>query len=89
MVWLKIITARAGNQLPTKRGPIRAVCPADGRLVTLAVTPFDAETFQVFLGLLLRHARPNRKMIVVVDEGLPIVMIVRLGHRKNIYRDFD
>ena len=46
-----------------------AVCPADGRLVTLAVTPYNAETFQVFLGMLLRHARPNRKMIVVVDNA--------------------
>lgn len=46
-----------------------AVCPADGRLVTLTATPFNAETFLAFLRLLLRHARPNRKMILVVDNA--------------------
>jgi len=46
-----------------------AVCPADGRLVTLSVTPFNAETFQAVLGLLLRHARPDRRMILVVDNA--------------------
>jgi len=46
-----------------------AVCPADGRLVTLSVSPFNTATFQVFLGLLLRHARPNRKIFLVVDNA--------------------
>lgn len=46
-----------------------AVCPADGRRVTFSVTPFNAETFQVFLGILLRHARPGRKIILVLDNA--------------------
>jgi hypothetical protein len=46
-----------------------AVCPADGRLVTRRGEPFNAETFQAFLGIVLRHARPNRKMILVVDNA--------------------
>jgi transposase len=46
-----------------------AVCPADGRLVTLSVSPFNTVTFQVFLGMLLRHTRPNRKILLVVDNA--------------------
>jgi len=46
-----------------------AVYPADGRPVTLSVTPFNAETFLAFLGLLLCHARPNQRMILVVDNA--------------------
>ena len=46
-----------------------AVCPADGRLVTRPAKTFNAETFQVFLCALIRHARSDRKMIVVVDNA--------------------
>jgi transposase len=46
-----------------------AVCPADGRLVTQPATTFNAETFQTFLGILIRHARQDRKMIVVADNA--------------------
>jgi len=46
-----------------------AVCPADGRLSTLVAPKFDASTFQVFLGQLLRRHRPGRKMVVVLDNA--------------------
>jgi len=46
-----------------------AVCPGDGRLVTLQEKTFNAESFQVFLQLLLRHARPGRKMMVIADNA--------------------
>lgn len=46
-----------------------AVCPVDGRLVTHPAKTFNAETFQAFLGILIRHARSDRKMIVVADNA--------------------
>jgi transposase len=46
-----------------------AVCPADGRLVTCRGETFNAETFQAFLGTVLRHARLDRKMVLVVDNA--------------------
>jgi len=69
-----------------------AVCPADGRLVGLSVTPFNADTFRVFLGLLLRHARPNRKMILVVDNArfhhAAVLQPWLADHRSRIQLDF-
>lgn len=69
-----------------------AVCPADDRLVTFSVTPFNAETFQVFLGILLRHARPGRKIILVLDNArfhhARILQLWPQEHRSQIQLDF-
>ena len=46
-----------------------AVRPGDGLLVTHQAERFDAETFQVFLQLLIRRARRGRKIVVVVDNA--------------------
>lgn len=46
-----------------------AVCPADVRLVAQSAKTFNGETFQAFLGILIRHARSDRKMIVVADNA--------------------
>jgi transposase len=46
-----------------------AVCPADGRLLTMPAETFDAQSFQVFLGQLLRRRRSGRLMVVVVDNA--------------------
>lgn len=69
-----------------------AVCPADGRLVTLSLTPFNAETFKAFLGLLLRHARQDRRMILVVDNArfhhAGVLQPWLDDHRSRIQLDF-
>jgi transposase len=46
-----------------------AVCPADGRLLTMSADTFDAHCFQAFLGQLLRRRRNGRMMVVVVDNA--------------------
>lgn len=46
-----------------------AVCPSDGRLLTMPAETFDAQTFQAFLGQLLRRRRRGRTMVVVVDNA--------------------
>ena len=79
---------------PTRKSVavLGAVCPADGRLITLLVTPFNAETFLAFLGLLLRHARPNRKMILVVDNArfhhAAVLQPWLDNHRSRLQLDF-
>lgn len=66
---------------PTRKsvGVFGAVCPADGRLVTRQAKTFNAITFQEFLAVLLRHARPNRKIILVVDNA-------RYHHARVLHR---
>jgi transposase len=46
-----------------------AVCPAAGRLLTMPAETFDAQSFQVFLGQLLRRRRHGCKMVVIVDNA--------------------
>lgn len=46
-----------------------AVCPADGRLLTMTAATFDAASFQVFLRRLLRRRRRGRQMVVIVDNA--------------------
>ena len=69
-----------------------AVCPADGRLVTFSVTSFNAETFQIFLGLFLRHARPDRKIILVLDNArfhhAAVLQPWLKDHRSQLQLDF-
>jgi transposase len=56
---------------PTRKqmGILGAVCPADGRMVTMQAKTFDAASFQVFLGRLLRRRRRGQKLIVVLDNA--------------------
>lgn len=56
---------------PTRRqtAVFGAVCPADGRFVTMPDERFDAESFQDFLAQLLRRRRRGRKMVVIVDNA--------------------
>jgi transposase len=46
-----------------------AVCPADGRLLTMPAEKFNARSFQAFLGRLLRRRRRGCKMVVIVDNA--------------------
>jgi len=46
-----------------------AVCPADGRMVTMPAETFNAQSFQVFLTRLLRRRRRGCKMVVVLDNA--------------------
>ena len=46
-----------------------AVCPADGRLATMAAPRFESAAFQSFLEILLRRRRPGRKLVVIVDNA--------------------
>ena len=46
-----------------------AVCPADGRLLTMPAETFDAQSFQAFLGQLLHRRRRGCKMVVIVDNA--------------------
>jgi transposase len=46
-----------------------AVCPNDGRLLTMPAATFDARSFQTFLGQLLRRRRRGRTLVVVVDNA--------------------
>jgi len=46
-----------------------AVRPADGKLATFLMNTFNAQTFQAFLSLLLRHKRKGRTMMVIVDNA--------------------
>jgi transposase len=56
---------------PTRRqvAVFGAVCPADGRLLTMPSDRFDAQSFQAFLAALLRRRRRGRKLVVVVDNA--------------------
>ena len=46
-----------------------AVCPADGRLLTMSAERFDAESFQHFLEALLRRRRRGCTLVVIVDNA--------------------
>lgn len=46
-----------------------AVCPADGRLLTMPADTFDAQSFQRFLERLLHRRRRGCKMVVIVDNA--------------------
>ena len=46
-----------------------AVCPADGRMVTMPAETFDTQRFQAFLGRLLRRRHRGCKMFVVLDNA--------------------
>jgi transposase len=46
-----------------------AVCPADGRMVTMPAETFDTQRFQAFLGRLLRRRRHGCKMVIVLDNA--------------------
>jgi len=58
-------------QEPTRKSAAAfgAVRPSDGRLVARKAAKFNAETFQEFLGALLRHRRRRRKLLVVLDNA--------------------
>jgi transposase len=46
-----------------------AVNPRNGKLVTMMISPFDAESFRCFLVLLARHRRRSGKTIFVADNA--------------------
>lgn len=46
-----------------------AVNVRSGKLVTMMITPFDAESFRCFLVLLARHRRRSGKTIFVADNA--------------------
>jgi len=67
------------HHAPTRRsialfGAVR-VC--DGPLVTLMTPVFDAASFEVFLKMLLRHRRPGRRIVLVLDNA-------RYHHAKSL-----
>jgi transposase len=46
-----------------------AVNVRTGRLVSMLISKFDADTFESFLALLLRHRSRSRRMVVVLDNA--------------------
>lgn len=46
-----------------------AVNVRTGQLVSMLISPFDAEAFEAFMGLLLRHRSRSRRMVVVLDNA--------------------
>lgn len=46
-----------------------AVCPDDGRLVTVRSETFNSETFLAFMKQLVRHRRRNQLMVVITDNA--------------------
>lgn len=56
---------------PTRKhmGVFGAVCPEDGRLLTMPAERFEAQSFQRFLSTLLRRRTRDRKIVVVVDNA--------------------
>ena len=56
---------------PTRRSVAMfgAVNVRTGRLVTMLTSLFDAQSFESFLALLLRHRRPGRTMVLIVDNA--------------------
>lgn len=46
-----------------------AVCPANGRMVTMPAETFDTQSFQIFLSRLLRRRRHGCKLVVVLDNA--------------------
>ena len=46
-----------------------AVCPADGRMLTMPAQTFDAQSFKSFLIQLLRRRRRGRVLVLVVDNA--------------------
>jgi transposase len=56
---------------PTRKsvGLFGAVNVRTGNLVSMLISQFDADTFEAFLGLLLRHRSRSRRMVVVLDNA--------------------
>lgn len=46
-----------------------AVQIRSGKLITMTASPFNAETFAVFLKLLARHRDPRRQTVLIVDNA--------------------
>jgi transposase len=46
-----------------------AVRPEDGKLAAFLMNTFNAETFEAFLSLLLRHKRKGRTILVILDNA--------------------
>jgi transposase len=46
-----------------------AVNVRTGQLIAMLISPFDADAFEAFMGLLLRHRRRSRRMVVVLDNA--------------------
>ena len=57
---------------PTRKqtAVLGAVCPADGRMVTMPAQTFNAESFQIFMSVLLRRRRRGCKMVIVLDNAM-------------------
>ena len=56
---------------PTRKsiGVFGAIRSSDGYLVTSREMKFDAMTFLSFLQTLLRHRRPGRRLVVILDNA--------------------
>jgi transposase len=46
-----------------------AVRPSDGQLVTFKIDTFNTKSFGTFMRQLLRHRRPHRKIVLVLDNA--------------------
>jgi len=57
-----------------------AVRPADGKLVSMKSAVFNADTFGRFMKKLLKHKRPRKKAIIVVDNAR--------WHHASVLRDW-
>lgn len=58
-------------QAPTRKSValFGAVNLRDGRMVSMLIPVFDALSFEAFLGLLWRHRRRGRPMVLVTDNA--------------------
>jgi transposase len=69
-----------------------AVCAGDGRLVVQNETPFNAVTFLAFLQKLLRHRRPGRCLVAILDNAKyhhsSLLTPWLTEHRKVLQLDF-
>lgn len=56
---------------PTRRSValFGAVNVRNGRLISMITSQFDADSFEAFLGLLLRHRSRSRRMVAVLDNA--------------------
>jgi transposase len=69
-----------------------AVNVRTGQLVTMLIPQFDAETFEVFMTILLRHCSRSRRMVVVLDNAryhhAQQSRLFFREHRRQLHLDF-
>ena len=79
---------------PTRRSValFGAVNVRSGRLISMITSLFDADSFQSFLGLLLRHQKRSGRMVLVLDNApyqrSASLQPYLLKHRRHLHLDY-